>query len=492
MVAVFGAALMFGVQPASAWATTPGIAANASPTTTVGLQIFDHANLMGAATPTGTITFKLFTPTDASCSHAIFQSTVPVSPNGSADSSRFWSGTTGVFHWTASYSGDENNNSASTTCGDQSQAVTVSKHFVGAAVTAAQTGDVVHATFALSGGFSPTGTATFTVAGPTDTWCSGPPVYTARVPLNGAGSYDSGSFRATAPGVYKFRVRYDGDDNNYGAGPTGCTDQTAAVTVLPSPTAVFTPSTYTPRVGQTVSYDATRSSTPADHIVCYRWVWNDGTPDGAGPRATHVFTTPGLRSVTLYITDSNAETDAEGHSADVEAAMPTAVFTPSTYTAGVGQAVSLDATRSSTTADHIVSYRWVWADGTPDGAGPTPTHAFTAPGRYSVTLYITDSNGQMAAAGHSVTVWNALATAFFTPSTYTAGVGQVVSFDASHSSTTADHIVSYRWVWNDGTADGTGATATHAFATPGLHSVALYITDSGGQTAAAGHGITVA
>ncbi|MGI8800795.1 MAG: PKD domain-containing protein [Solirubrobacteraceae bacterium] len=48
-----------------------------------------------------------------------------------------------------------------------------------------------------------------------------------------------------------------------------------------------------------------------------------------------------------------------------------------------------------------------------------------------------------------------------------------------------------RWVWNDGTPDGSGPTPTHAFATTGLRSVQLYITDSDGKTAAVGHGITV-
>jgi hypothetical protein len=34
-------------------------------------------------------------------------------------------------------------------------------------------------------------------------------------------------------------------------------------------------------------------------------------------------------------------------------------------------------------------------------------------------------------------------------------------------------------------------TATHAFTTPGKVSVGLYVTDSGGQTGAVGHGLTV-
>lgn len=57
-------------------------------------------------------------------------------------------------------------------------------------------------------------------ANPNDTRCAGAAVYTSTVEVHGDGSYDSGSFRPTAPGNYTFRLRYDGDANNIGVGPT--------------------------------------------------------------------------------------------------------------------------------------------------------------------------------------------------------------------------------------------------------------------------------
>jgi PKD repeat protein len=359
---------------------------------------------MGATTPTGTITFKLFAPVDGVCLLPIFQSTVPVSANGSADSSRFWSIAAGIFHWTASYSGDQFNNPVATACGDQSQSVIVAKHYVSAALIGARTGDLVHATLALTGGFSPTGPATFTVTGPNDTFCSGPPVYTSTVAIDGAGNYDSGSFRPTAPGVYKFRIRYEGDDDNYGAGPTACLDQYAAVTVPPAPTAEFTAAKYVASLGQTISFDAGASSDPDGAIASYRWVWGDGTPDGTGMTPNHAFTAPGARSVQLYVTDNDGRTAAVGHGIVAGNALPTAAYTPSTYNPAAGQTVSFDATGSTAPAGFLVSYRWVWGDGTPDGAGPTPTHVFTNPGKVSVGLYLTDNLGQSVAIGHGITV----------------------------------------------------------------------------------------
>src|SRR5206468_6306844 len=79
--------LAFGASPAAAVAkVTPGLATNASPNTSVGLQIFDHTNLMGGSSPTGTITFKLFGPGDTTCQTSIFNTTTAVSGTGSDNS----------------------------------------------------------------------------------------------------------------------------------------------------------------------------------------------------------------------------------------------------------------------------------------------------------------------------------------------------------------------------------------------------------------------
>ena len=172
------------------------------------------------------------------------------------------------------------------------------------------------------------------------------------------------------------------------------------------PTVVYTPSTYTPTEGQTVSFDARRSSDPDGTIVSYRWVWGDGTTDGAGATPTHVFATQGLYSVKLYATDSDGtiqQTVAIGHGITVGDDLPTASYTPSTYTPAVGQTVSFNG-QASDPDGTIVGYRWVWGDGAPDGAGPAATHAFAAPGLYSVKLFVTDSGGRTFGVGHGITV----------------------------------------------------------------------------------------
>ncbi|MEA2299054.1 MAG: hypothetical protein QOF77_1990 [Solirubrobacteraceae bacterium] len=186
------------------------------------------------------------------------------------------------------------------------------------------------------------------------------------------------------------------------AGAFGTAETT--VTADESPVAAYTPSTYSPTVGQTVSFDGTASADPDGTIVSLRWVWGDGTPDGTGLRPTHVFTVPGLRSVGLYVTDSDGRTAAVGHGVTVGDELPTAAYAPTTYAPAAGQSVSFDAGASLDPDGTMVSFRWVWGDGTPDASGVTATHVFATAGVRSVGLYATDSDGRTGAVGHTIVV----------------------------------------------------------------------------------------
>jgi hypothetical protein len=229
----------------SAWAaTTPSLYANASPTTTVGFQVFDHVNLTGTST-TGTLTFRLYAPGDTGCSAApVFSATVAVSGTGSDDSPKWWTTGAGTYQWVVAYSGDANNNPTGTACGNTGQQVIVGRATPMQTTAAARAGSQVHATTTLTGGFAPLGgTITFNVTGPGDQFCGGTVVYTHTVAVTGVGSYDSGSFTPTVAGTYTFRIRYSGDTDNYGVGPSACLDQPASIAItqdqLASATATF-------------------------------------------------------------------------------------------------------------------------------------------------------------------------------------------------------------------------------------------------------------
>ena len=246
---------------------TPALTTDASPNVSLGGQITDTATLAGGNTPTGTITFNLYGPDNATCSGApIFASPKAVAGNGSYTSDAFTPTAAGTYRWVASYSGDANNAAVTTACDDPAETVVVTAGPVLATPTittqvvpaTASVGQNVVDSATLSGGNAPTGTITFSAYGPTDTTCTAAPLYTATVPVNGNGAYQaSPAFVATAPGLYRFIASYSGDAlNNAVSGacsdpaeqhtatvsplPTITVDKTATPGSLPAPTALFT------------------------------------------------------------------------------------------------------------------------------------------------------------------------------------------------------------------------------------------------------------
>jgi WD40 repeat protein len=105
----------------------PTITTQASGTMPVGGSISDTATLSNAATPTGTITFKVYGPDNATCGGtAVFTSTAPVSPGGTSTSSSYTTAVPGTYRFVASYSGDEQNIPIAGACGDRGESVIVS------------------------------------------------------------------------------------------------------------------------------------------------------------------------------------------------------------------------------------------------------------------------------------------------------------------------------------------------------------------------------
>jgi hypothetical protein len=92
----------------------------------LGRQVSDAATLAGGLSPTGTITFRLFGPGNATCTGTpAFTSTKPVSGNGSYTSAPFTPTVVGTYRWIAAYSGDANNSPVSTVCSDPAETVRV-------------------------------------------------------------------------------------------------------------------------------------------------------------------------------------------------------------------------------------------------------------------------------------------------------------------------------------------------------------------------------
>lgn len=83
-------------------------------------------------------------------------------------------------------------------------------------------------------GTHPDGSITFELFGPTDATCSGTPMSSATLPVNGNGTYRSQSVVAPQPGTYRWRTSYGGDEDN-NAVSSACNEPSAATVVSAPP-----------------------------------------------------------------------------------------------------------------------------------------------------------------------------------------------------------------------------------------------------------------
>jgi PKD repeat protein len=179
-------------------------------------------------------------------------------------------------------------------------------------------------------------------------------------------------------------------------------------TVLPPnrpPAAEFFFSPASPREGDTVHFDGSRSSDDGQ-IVSFIWSFGDGAA-GSGIRTTHRYQVAGAYQAVLTVTDDRG---ASAATAPVSVAVtsisdPVASFTVSPADPSAGQLVTLNASASKAAAGRsLTSFAWDFGDGSSPGMGMTTTHAFSAAGGYTVVLNVTDSTGRRGTASERVTI----------------------------------------------------------------------------------------
>jgi PKD repeat protein len=133
-----------------------------------------------------------------------------------------------------------------------------------------------------------------------------------------------------------------------------------------------------------------------------KWSFGDGSGEALTsdqhqtPTALHKYTTEGEFKVIATIESDNLDTPTIvlERTLTVSKPLPIAKFTASTPVTA-GQADTFDAKGSTGAEGAAVSeYKWSFGDGSPAVATATPTisHAFAAPGHFTVTLQVLDAN----------------------------------------------------------------------------------------------------
>jgi PKD repeat protein len=306
--------------------------------------------------------------------------------------------------------------------------------------------------------------------------------------LDGDGQFDDGTGERISPsfssaGVETIGLRVTDADGE------SDTDSTI-VTVLPlntPPAASFAFTPPRPNVNQQVSFDA-RGSQDDETIPSTGYAWdfdNDGAYDDAlGATPSAGFSSAGLKTVGLRVTDADGAQDATTRTFTVNAAPATPAITFTPARPNIGQVVTFNGSATDDQAIPAAGYDWDFDnDGAFDDAtGTAPTTTFATAGAKTVRLEVTDADGASSVASTTVTV-NAPPTVDFTFTPATPALGQAVTLTASATDDLALPAGAYAWDLNGDnqfTENVTTPTATTTFTGAGVKTVRLRVTDSGG------------
>jgi Tol biopolymer transport system component/PKD repeat protein len=154
--------------------------------------------------------------------------------------------------------------------------------------------------------------------------------------------------------------------------------------------------------GPTCTFAGSGSTDADGTIVRYEWAFGDGTY-ASGQNAplpiTHVYRT-GTFTATLQVWDNaGASSVVRSHTLTTTNAPPVAAFTVTC----TELLCAYDASASSNPDDAFVSFQWHFGEW-PTAFGRTATHAYAAPGTYTVTLTVLDTAGQQSSASQTINV----------------------------------------------------------------------------------------
>ncbi len=160
----------------------------------------------------------------------------------------------------------------------------------------------------------------------------------------------------------------------------------------------------------TVQLDGTASSDPDGPAskLTYLWYFGDGA-NGTGSTPVHAYASTGEYTVTLTVTD-RLGLDSEPVTTIVTYTdtpnEPPVASAGGPYETSTGS-VTFDGSGSSDPdgANENLVYAWTFGDGG-TGVGVNPTHAYSSPGEYTVTLIVTDEQGLDSSPDNTTAVYS--------------------------------------------------------------------------------------
>ncbi len=263
-------------------------------------------------------------------------------------------------------------------------------------------------------------------------------------------------------------------------GTWGTLGDTAVLTVTNIPPTARAGGPYIAAEGSPILFDGSASTDPGNDITLYEWdFYYMGTfqPRATGITTTHAYTDNGLYTAALRVWDDNNTFGTDTTLVTVTNAAPVVDAGPDRQV-NEGEAVPFTGTFTDPGAGDTHDILWTFGDGGSFGGALTPTHVYSEPGSFLVTLVVTDDDGGVGSDSLTVTVLNLPPTASAGgPYTGTAGVPVTLTGTGSDP---GGGVLTYTWDLDfDGQYDdGVGATVQYTWTVAAVYTVALRVEDA--------------
>ncbi|MBX7183361.1 MAG: PKD domain-containing protein, partial [Bacteroidia bacterium] len=233
---------------------------------------------------------------------------------------------------------------------------------------------------------------------------------------------------------------------------SGCTSTVSlpsAVSILPLPFPDFEVDDENPCPGQEINFHRLFSAAG----LSVSWDFGDGSTSNQA-NSTHVYSSPGIYSVSVTVTNANGCSKTNTLSNLIHIAIPTANFSAAPT---VANCPPLLASFTDQSSSDVISWQWDFGDGT-NSVIENPGHLYVVSGNFQVGLVVTNANGckDSLLVDSLISVRGPYGSFTFGPDTLGCPP-YLITFTA-----TAFNTTDYTWDFGDGEV-GNGATITHLF-----------------------------
>ena len=239
---------------------------------------------------------------------------------------------------------------------------------------------------------------------------------------------------------------------------------------------------------QTVISFTDLSTDPDGHIISWNWSFDDGS-FSTEKEPTHQYADDGLYTIQLTVTDNLGVSHSESYTLNVRNTAPTAFFT--FHPQAPLDIQEVDFRDNSTDADGTITKRKWFINNTLHDETSMFRYTFPDDGAYTVSLTVTDDDGDTDSYSETISVQNVAPSAGFIYSTENDNLSKNKPINFQDTSNDVDGtIISYHWDFGDGITS-TEQNPSHSYDADGRYKITLSITDNDGKTDSYGKQIQV-